>query len=325
MNQYMGRMAGTAWALAAILAVTGAADAVAKEKKAATASKEKTKSESGYIGVYMQDLTDDVRKGLDIKVETGVLVSGVADDSPAAKAGIEEGDVIVSFAGSGVASPDELRGVVSGFEPGADAKLEVVRDGETETLVVTIGERPNDETFGFATPDADFELPNRGQMRRAFAVFAGPRLGIEAHEIEDDELGSYFGTKPGSGVLVLDVEDESVAGKAGVKPGDIIQTIGDDTVEDVRDLRESVRDFDDGDEFTIGVLRHGKKQSLKATMDEQENAFFSGDAPNWREFHHGMRAPRAPRSPNGSEIRRELDELKQEIREMKEQLEREDG
>jgi serine protease Do len=316
----MGRIAGTAWALAAVLAATGAADAVAKEKKADKAST--TKSESGYIGVYMQDLTDDVRKGLDIKVETGVLVSGVADDSPAAKAGIEEGDVIVSFAGSGVASPDELRGVVSGFEPGADAKLEVVRDGKTKTLVVTIGERPDDETFTFEAPDVEFNMPNHGQMRRAFAVFAGPRLGIEAHEIEDDELGSYFGTKSGSGVLVLDVEDESVAGKAGVKPGDIIQTIGDDTVEDVRDLRESCRDLDDGDEFTIGVLRHGKKQSLKATMDEQENAFFSGGAPMWREFHHGMRAPR---SPNRNDIQRELDELKQEIREMKEQLEREDG
>jgi len=316
MKRHMGRMARTAWAVAVVLAVTGAADAVAKEK---------TKSESGYIGVYMQDLTDDVRKGLDLEVKSGVLVSGVADDSPAAAAGIEEGDVIVSFAGSDVASPEELRGAVSGFEPGADAKLEVVRDGKTQTLVVTIGERPERDAFAFATPDIEIDVPDGRQMRRAFTLMAGPRLGIEAHEIEDDELGSYFGAKPGSGVLVLDVEDESVAGKAGVKPGDIIQTIGDDTVDDVRDLRESVREFDDGDEFTIGVFRHGKKQSLKATMDEQENAFFSGDAPMWREFHHGMRAPRAPRSPNRNDIQRELDELKQEIREMKEQLEREDG
>jgi len=322
MRQRIRNMAGTAWTVAAVLAATGATDAVAKEKKAV---KEKTKSESGYIGVYMQDLTVDVAKGLDLEVEKGVLVSGVADDSPAAKAGIEEGDVIVSFAGSDVASPDELRGVVSAFEPGSAAKLEVVRDGKTKTLVVTVGERPESEAFTFVTPDIDVDIPGGGDMRRAFTMFAGPRLGIQAHEIEDDELGSYFGAKAGSGVLVLDVEDESVAGKAGVKPGDIIQTIGDETVDDVRDLRESVRDFDEGDEFTIGVMRHGKKQSLKATMDEPEQAFFNGRAPMWREFHHGMRTPRAPRSPNRNDIQRELDELKQEIREMKEQLEREDG
>lgn len=318
MRRHMGM--GAAWAVATVLAATAADDAVAKEKKA---TKEKSKSESGYIGVYMQDLTEDVRKGLDLKVESGVLVSGVADDSPAEKAGLEEGDVIVSFAGSDVATPEELRDAVSGFEPGAEAKLGVVRDGKTQTLVVTIGERPEGETFTFVSPDIEIEMPDGREMRHAFAMFAGPRLGIQAHELDDDELGSYFGAKAGSGVLVLDVEDESVAGKAGVKPGDIIQTIGDETIDDVGDLRESVREFDEGDEFTIGVLRHGKKQSLKATMDEPEHAYFNGNAPMWREFHRGMRAPRA--APYGNDIRRELDELKEEIREMKEQLEREDG
>jgi serine protease Do len=313
---------GAAWAVATVLAATVAADAVAKEKKA---PKEKSKSESGYIGVYMQDLTEDVRKGLDLKVETGVLVSGVADDSPAEKAGLEEGDVIVSFAGSDVATPEELRDAVSGFEPGAEAKLDLVRDGKKQTLVVTIGERPEGETFSFVTPDMDVEMYNGRGMRHAFAMFAGPRLGIQAHEIDDDELGSYFGTKSGSGVLVLDVEDESVADKAGVKPGDIIQTIGDEAIDDVSDLRESCRDLDEGDQFTIGVLRHGKKQSLKATMDEPQHAFFNGNAPMWREFHHGMRAPRGTPAPYRNDIRRELDELKQEIREMKEQLERQDG
>jgi S1-C subfamily serine protease len=312
-----------ALAVAAVLAMTVAADAVAKEKQAEKASKEKTKRESGYIGVYMQELTEDVRKGLDIEVEKGVLVSGVADASPAAKAGVEEGDVIVSFAGSDVASPDDLRDVVSGFEPGAEAKLAVVRDGKTQTLVVTIGERPEGETFSFDTDD--FDMPDTREVRRAFTMFAGPRLGIEAHEIDDDELGSYFGTKAGGGVLVLDVEDESVADKAGVESGDIIQTIGDETIDDVSDLREAVRAFDEGDEFKIGVLRHGKKQSLTATMDEPEHAFFNGGAPMWREFRHPARAPRATPGAGRDEIRRELDQLKQEIQEMKEQLEREDG
>jgi serine protease Do len=322
MKHHIRSAAAMAWALAAVLAVAGAGDALAKDKTKTSTSKEKSKTESGYIGVYMQDLTEDVRKGLDLKVAEGVLVSGVQDDSPAEKAGLEEGDVIVSFAGKDIASPDDLRDIVKEFEPGAAAKMEVVRDGKTQTLTVTVGERPEQETFTFVTPDVD--VPGMGRMHRAFTAFAGPRLGIEAHEIENDELASYFGAK--EGILVLGVEDESVAAKAGVKAGDVIQKIGDETVTDVGDLREAVRDFEEGDEFTIGVLRHGKSQSLKATMDEQEFSFFNGEAPMWRERHHAPRAPRAPRVMVDREsLRDEIDELKKEIREMKEQLEREDG
>ncbi|MCI0452316.1 MAG: PDZ domain-containing protein [Candidatus Latescibacteria bacterium] len=315
--------AATSLVLAAVLAVGNAVDAFAKDKKSSksSVSSKESKAESGYIGVYMQDLTDDVRKGLDLDVAKGVLVSGVQDDSPAEKAGLEEGDVIVSFGGKDVASPDELKDAVKEFQPGAVAKMEVVRDGKTENLTVTVGERPERDTFTFVAPDFDEGM---GRMHHAFTAFAGPRLGIEAHEIENDELASYFGAK--EGILVLGVEEESVAGKAGVKAGDVIQKIGDEKVTDVGDLRDAVRDFDEGDEFTIGVLRHGKSQSLKATMDEQEYSFFNGEAPMWRQWHHTPRAPRAPRVMVDREsLRDEIDELKKEIQEMKEQLERQDG
>ena len=331
MRRNMGRMAAAAGAVAALLAATLAVDAIAKDKKAPKATEEKSqsdsksKSESGYIGVYMQDLTSDVRKGLDLEVDKGVLVSGVQDDSPAAEAGVKEGDVIVSFAGKDVASPDDLRDAVSGFQPGSKAKLELVRDGKTQSITVTIGERPEHEAFTFVSPN--IEMRGMGDMHRAFAVFGGPRLGIDAREIENDELGSYFGAK--SGVLVLGVDDESVAAKAGVKAGDVIQTVGDEKVTDVGDLRDAVRDFDQGDEFTIGVLRHGKTQSLKATMDEQEFSFHSGgDLPMWREF----RTPRAPRTPgtphmmyHRDSMQDEIDQLKKEIQEMKEKLDHDDS
>jgi PDZ domain-containing secreted protein len=123
---------------------------------------------------------------------------------------------------------------------------------------------------------------------------------------------------------VLGVEDESVAAKAGVKAGDVITTIGDDKVTDVGDLRNAVRDFDEGDEFTISVVRHGKTQSLKATMDEQEFSFYNGG-----NGAHVWRTPRAPRAPrvhvDRESMRDEIDQLKKEIQEMKEQLDREDS
>jgi len=321
MNHYLNRRA--AWVLAAALAVTGAVDASAKEKsKASKATPDKAtqeKSESGYLGVYMQDLTEDVRKGLDIDAKQGVLVSGISDDSPADKAGIEEGDVIVSFGGKDVESPDDLREVVSDFEPGAEAKVELIRDGKEKTVVVTVGERP-DESFSWSYSGDD--APNFGNFGRAFSFMSGPRLGIQAHELEeDDNLASYFGSK--DGILVLGVGEESVAAKAGVQSGDVIKSIGDEQIEDIDDLRDAVRDFDEGDEFTISVLRHGKTQTLKATMDEQEFSFHDSSAPTWRQFRHDMRAPRV--HVDRESLREELDQLKKEIQEMKEELKRQDS
>jgi serine protease Do len=306
-------------AVAAVLAL-GAADAPAKEKKAAKAPKESTSKKSGYIGVYMQELTDDVREGLDMDVTKGVLVSGVQDDSPAAEAGVEEGDVVVSFGGKDVDSPQELRDAVKAYSPGSQAKMEVVREGKTKSLTMTVGERPESESWSFTSPDV--QIHGMGDMHRAFSMIGGPRLGIDAHELEkDDDLSSYFGAK--EGVLVLGVEDESVAAAAGVKAGDVITKIDDATVTDVRDLREAVRDFDEGDDFTITVVRKGKTQSLKATMDEQEFSFYNGDMPGNFQWHG--RAPRAQMRVDRDALRQEINDLKREIQEMKEKLEREDS
>jgi membrane-associated protease RseP (regulator of RpoE activity) len=166
-------------------------------------------------------------------------------------------------------------------------------------------------------------------MARAFNMMGGPRLGVEARALEDDGLASYFGAKKGDGLLVLSVDDESVAGKAGVKPGDIINKVGSDKIEDTQDVRHALKDYNKGDTFDITVLRHGKAQSLKATMDEQDHDMaFDGGNGMYR-FHMAphamMRTPMPPRmmymSPgDNDELRRELNDLKQEIRELKEKV-----
>ena len=304
------------WVAVAIVAVVGVADAGAREKK-----RDRERVHSGYIGVHMQELTDDVRKGLDIKIAEGVLISGVEDDSPAAKAGLEDGDVVVSFNGAKIGEPDDLREAVRGLEPGTEAKMEVVQNGKTKTLTVTVGERPEEQWGLFLGPDA----PRAPEFHRAFAMMAGPRLGIQAHELSD-ELGAYFNAKQGDGVLVLGVDEESVAAGAGVKAGDIVQKIGDEKIAGVEDLRASLRDFEEGDEFTITVLRHGKTQSLKATMDEQTGSEFSwmfdGRGPRAERMHgrqgrmHSFMVP----GPHDEDLRKELDELREELEQLKEKM-----
>jgi len=323
------------WVAVAVIAVCGAAAATAKEAKdkdSATSKQKKetqVKGDGGYLGVYMQELNDDVRKGLDVKDTTrGVLVSGVEEGSPADKAGIEEGDIIVKFDGEKVTSPEELRSAVQALDPGEEATVEVLHDGKPTSVAVIVGERERSMRF-------NYEIPEEGMhhqpmdMGRAMAFFGGPRLGVQAHEIADDGLATYFGVKPGDGVLVLDVEENSVGDKAGIEAGDIIREVGNEKIGDVGDLRSAVRDYDAGDEFTITVFRHGKTQSLKATMDEDnDQAFFF--PPNAR--RHGFRpdapAPRVrvyDRQRIGQDIRQELDDLRQELQDLKEKLDRQDG
>ena len=87
--------------------------------------------------------------------------------------------------------------------------------------------------------------------------------------------------------FVLSVDDESVAGKAGVKPGDIISRVGDGQGQDTADVHRALGEYDKGDKFDITVLRHGKSQSLKATMDEQDHEF-AFRMPALESFHwHG--------------------------------------
>ena len=314
------------WVIAAvaIVAAAGITDAALAKKNTKEKTTSSAKASSGYLGVYMQDLSDDVRKGLDLDVKKGVLVSGVEEDAPAEIAGIEEGDVITRFNGETISSPEELRRAVGAVTPGTDAELELVRDGKTQTMTVTVGERPARRQFGWIDDESFAPM----QMARGLAMF-GPRLGVQAQELDDDNLASYFGTKKGDGLLVLSVDEESRAGKAGVKPGDVIRRVGDEKIAEVSDVRDALHELDEGDEFDITVLRHGKEQALKATMDQQPGEF-AFRAPRGEGFRwYGHRAPEAHREwmrENRDDLRRELDNLKRELRELKEELgDRNDG
>lgn len=331
------RAIGWVCAAAVLVALAGVSGVVVAKELSRQSTKDKSKTEApgtesgnGYIGVYMQDLTADVRKGLDLKVDKGVLVSGVEEDSPADKAGIEDGDVIVRFNGSAVSSPDDLRAAVRAVAPGQSAKVDIVHEGDSRTVTVTVSERPEPESGTWPSFNEDEDFAPR-VFTHNFAM-SGPRLGVEAHDLEDDGLASYFGARKGDGILVLSVDDESVAGKAGVKPGDIISKVGNDKIEDTRDIRDALKNYNQGDQFDITVMRHGKAQSLKATMDDQDRDV-SIRVPRYDKYleHFAPRgAPMTPRvyvSPRvQDDMRRELDDLKQQVQELKEQLnQRNDG
>lgn len=298
----------------------------AVEAGSSGAKKEKS-DKKGYLGVFMQELDGDVREGLDLDVESGVLISGVEKGGPADEAGLADGDVIVAFNGQKVDDPDDLKRLVRDTKPGEKVEIEVIRDGKTKTLTLTVGEWPDDPSWlsvGDLHFNGDDFKEHIGNMVYAFS--GKPRLGVEVSELNED-LAGYFKTKAGQGVLVLDVDEESVAGDAGVKAGDVIVKVGEEEVKSVDALRESVGDYEEGDEFDIQVVRKGKKKTLKATMDETDTAFrWSGRPDVWMFDRHApggqqyrIRPPRVGVDID-EDLREELQDLREELEKMKKEI-----
>ncbi len=282
----------------------------------------------GYIGVYMQKLTRDISKGLDLDVKRGVLINGVEDGSPADEAGIEDGDVIIEFDGQKINSPDDLRELVEDTDVGEKVEVIVIREGDEKTLHLVVGERPEKLAWSFYDGDDDghFFVNLKDNVHDALTgLWPGPRLGVKAMELNED-LASYFDADEDDGVLVLGVEDESVADEAGIKAGDVIREVDGEDVSSVDELRHSLKGFEEGDEFDVAIIRHGKKKTLTATMDEQ-NHFKVMRGGDFNFDRHDLPHVKVKRFEDGNrmfiheeDLREEMEEIKKELKELKKEL-----
>jgi serine protease Do len=233
------------------------------------------------IGVAITDIDAADVKG---KTSSGVLVDSVDEDSPAAKAGIKKGDVLVEFDGERVRSVRQFTRLVSETPGGRTVAAGVMRDGSRLSVNITPREGNN---FSFLTGDnwESFDslrrfspstppIPARPARParpvtppapmppslESFIWRGGNRLGVTATELSP-QLAEFFGAK--DGVLVSAVEDGSAAAKAGVKAGDIVTSINGQKVESASDLRREMSQVDPGEEFTLTIVRDKKTMTVK--------------------------------------------------------------
>ena len=163
----------------------------------------------GHLGVMIQPVTPELAKAFDLKDASGALVGQVTEGSPAEKAGLKEGDVVVEFNGRKVADSRQLRLMVAQTSPGTDAKLEIIRDGKTTSVTVKLG-----------------ELPKEGLARAG----SGPPRGSSGELLDGlivDDLNARTRRQfniPDSvdGALVTQVDPNSPSAAVGLRPGDVI-------------------------------------------------------------------------------------------------------
>jgi len=232
----------------------------------------------GWLGVEIDEVNADNAKDLKLSAVRGVVVKEVEPDSPAAKAGLKENDVVTQYDGQVVEGTVQFRRLVRETPPGHTVALTISRDGGTQNLSIELGDRQalmkkrmqgmmrdlgNVRTF--VTPSMDWNIGGPDGM----AILEGrtPMLGISAEDLSG-QLGDYFGAPDGQGILVREVRSGTPAEKAGLKAGDVIVTLDGKPVHTLSELREQLRDKNDQKPVSLGVLRKGATISLPVTVEK---------------------------------------------------------
>ncbi|MCW8860392.1 MAG: DegQ family serine endoprotease [Deltaproteobacteria bacterium] len=177
----------------------------------------------GRLGVLIQDLTKELAESFDIDQREGILVAQVMEDSPAEKAGVKQGDVILKLNGEKVDKVANFRNKIALTRPGTEVDLQVLRDGKKKKIAVTIG-----------TMEADAE-------GRPLSSNELPELGMSLQKLTP-ELAEQLGYEEAQGVLVSAVEAGSIAARAGIKRGDLIEEVNRKEVSDPEQVKVLIKE-----------------------------------------------------------------------------------
>lgn len=234
-----------------------------------------------WLGVETQEVSAEKVKDLKLPAERGVVIGKVLPDSPAAKAGLRENDVITQVNGQNVEGAVQFRRVIHEIPAGRKVQLTVWRDGRSQTIETTLGKAEEGRrswiqaaprTFTYRVP-AMPEIPDIPgfEWNGTIMNVARPRLGIEAEEL-NDQLASYFGVSDGEGILVRSVNAESPAEKAGIKAGDVITSLNGEKLHSVGELREKLAAAKEAKTVKIGLLRNKAPLTLTVELPESKPA-----------------------------------------------------
>ncbi|NWF76800.1 MAG: DegQ family serine endoprotease [Nitrospirae bacterium] len=196
---------------------------------------QKGKVVRGWLGVTIQSLTPDLSEQFGIKDEKGVLVGDVIENSPAKQAGIERGDVIIGFNGKKVDDVTQLKNLVANTQPGKKVAVELIREGNRKTLMVTISELPSEIT----TVKESYDNLLKNVSVQELSPKLKKRLNIPERI---------------NGVIITDIEDDSPA-KGHLERGDIIIEINKVPINSLKDYESVVSKIQANEEILILISR----------------------------------------------------------------------
>lgn len=187
--------------------------------------------EHGFIGVAIQPVTSDVANAIGLDKPEGALVANVNEGTPAAKAGVEAGDVITALGGKPVSSPRDLSRMVADLAPGSKEQLTVWRQGASKELRLTVGENGQDEQ------QASAEQGKSGEEARKV-----PTIGVGLGDVTNEVRQALNLSEDEKGAVVESVSPDKPAADAGLQPGDIIVAVNQHSVKSAQEAKTAVAD-----------------------------------------------------------------------------------
>ncbi|OPX35730.1 hypothetical protein B1H10_00585 [candidate division KSB1 bacterium 4484_188] len=205
----------------------------------------------GWLGVYIQDINENIAKGLGLEKPQGVLISSVQEDSPAEKAGLKTEDVVLAIDGRKVRNSSELRARVAAAGPGKKVTLKILRDGKEKEIKVTLGEYPEE------------------QATAAVESKAAEKIGIKVSNITPNLVQKFDLKVRKNGVVITNIKQGSVAVQSGLRPGDVILKINRKQVKNVSDYNKVLEKVKPGDTILFYIQRNEAKIFIAFTIPKE--------------------------------------------------------
>ena len=208
----------------------------------------------GWLGVLIQDVTRELAESFGMAKPEGALIARVLDESPAAKAGFEVGDIVLAFDGKPVVHSADLPPIVGRTRVGSSVPVEILRDGKSRTLTVVTAELPEERQLQLSAVPP--ESPGTATSER---------LGIKVREFSEQERAEL--SVEDHGVLVESVKD-GAARRAGVRDGDVLLMLNNEKITDVATFRRLAEELPAGKAVSVLVQRQGNPIFMALKTDE---------------------------------------------------------
>ena len=236
----------------------------------------------------VMDITNDLKKfgkvrrgwlgvGLISRAGGPVKVNNVSKNSPAEKAGLHIGDVILTIDGKSLKTPDDVGKIVRNLKPEQKVKVELQRGDARQTAVVVIGESKSDEfswTYRISpSTDIDVFVPEIGDIlpsqRNFIYTIGGNRtLGIDVVDLTP-QLAKELNVKEGTGLMISNIYKDTAAEKAGFRPMDVIVKVDQKEIASYSDLRTALDGLEDNQAVMVELYRKGKPEKIKVVPDKR--------------------------------------------------------
>jgi serine protease Do len=221
-----------------------------------------------YIGLRMSDITADRAKELKLGEEKGVEVKGIQPGSPADTAGIKTGDVLIAYNGETILGTQQVARLVQETPPGRRVKIQLLREGKSQTLTVTTGAAREfiNSMHGWTGVDpTEFHPIGMPDIPGTLMIWKNLMFGIECEPV-NAQLAEFFGVR--HGVLIRSVQKDSAAEKSGLKAGDVVTAIADHPVEKPRDVTSYTRLQHQSNKVPLVVTRDHHELTVTLLLPE---------------------------------------------------------